>query len=394
MRLADIAELNPRLVKRPANEEVISFVAMADVDAESGTTSEGEDRTFSEVAKGYTQFADRDVLVAKITPCFENGKIAQAVIARQHGAGSTEFHVIRPDRSRVDDRYLLRFLRQPLIRIAGERRMTGSAGQRRVPESYLADLDIPLLPLEEQKRIAEVLDGVDALRDKRRHAIALLDDLTQSIFLDMFGDPVSNSRGWQRVKLGEVITRIDSGWSPVCLDRPASADEWGVLKLGAVTSCTFKPSENKALPPGTESREQHEVKAGDLLFSRKNTRELVAACALVKETPPRLLMSDLIFRLVTTGIDRAYLQKLLTYPAKRKKVQELAGGSAGSMPNISKARLLDFEIERPPLDLQQQFAERVEAIEAEKAKHRAHLAKLDELFSSVQSRAFAGTLFG
>lgn len=252
-----------------------------------------------------------------------------------------------------------------------------------------------LLPsLEEQKRIAEVLDGVDALRAKRRHSVALLDDLIQAVFLAMFGDPVSNSRGWQRVKLGEVITRIDSGWSPVCLDRPASADEWGVLKLGAVTSCTFKPSENKALPPGTESREQHEVKAGDLLFSRKNTRELVAACALVKETPPRLLMSDLIFRFVTTGIDRAYLQKLLTYPTKRKKVQELAGGSAGSMPNISKARLLDFEIERPPLDLQQQFAERIETIEAEKAKHRAHLAKLDELFNSVQSRAFAGTLFG
>src|SRR5207253_2857111 len=107
-----------------------------------------------QVSKGYTFFRDGDLLLAKITPCFENGKIAQATLNHELGVGSTEFHVIRPDRMRVSDRFLLRFLRQPRIRLSGERRMTGSAGQRRVPEAFISELELPLPPLEERRRIA------------------------------------------------------------------------------------------------------------------------------------------------------------------------------------------------------------------------------------------------
>ena len=188
---------------------------------------------------------------------------------------------------------------------------------------------------------------------------------------------------------------IDSGWSPNCLDRPATGDEWGVLKLGAVTRCEYNSAENKALPPDIEPDSSLEVKPGDLLFSRKNTYQLVAACALVRETPPRLLMSDLIFRFrlrPEMKVDSAFLHQLLIYPTKRREIQKLAGGSAGSMPNISKARLQTAPIEMPPLALQREFAGRVAAVEKLKAAQRASLAELDELFASLQHRAFRGEL--
>src|SRR5690606_19826453 len=114
---------------------------------------------------------------------------------------------------------------------------------KEISKKSVAKIEIPLPPLDEQRRIAAVLDKVDALRTKRREAIALLDDLTQSVFLDMFGDPVLNDRDWPRVSFGSLLQKVDSGQSPKCLARPAEEGEWGVLKLGAITQCEYLPNE-------------------------------------------------------------------------------------------------------------------------------------------------------
>jgi type I restriction enzyme, S subunit len=156
-KLCNIAELNPRLKEKLENDSNVSFVPIAAVIAEISTVT-GEEKQYFEVSKGYTSFVDGDVLVAKITPCFENGKITQAKLRHKVGFGSTEFHVVRPLEGKLDARYLLHFLRQERIRLEGERKMTGSAGQRRVPANFLASLEIPLSSLPEQQRIADILD--------------------------------------------------------------------------------------------------------------------------------------------------------------------------------------------------------------------------------------------
>jgi hypothetical protein len=196
--LSEVAEINPS-----ASEEVlasgamrVSFVPMSAVSELTGSVVAPEEREVAACRKGFTPFAQGDVLVAKITPCFENGKIVVADIPHRFGFGSTEFHVVRPIPSKLDSRYLLHMLRHPVFRMKGEKRMTGSAGQRRVPSSFLSTFAIPLPPLDAQRRIAAVLDKADALRAKRRAALAQLDTLTQSIFLDMFGDPATNPKGW------------------------------------------------------------------------------------------------------------------------------------------------------------------------------------------------------
>ncbi len=160
-------------------DEAVSFVGMAQLDDVTAKARPLASKAFAEVSKGYTVFRDRDLLVAKITPCFENGKIGQAVLEHKIGVGSTEFHIVRPGPD-VAEGYLLHFLRRPEVRAAGELRMTGSGGQRRVPADFLQKLQVPLPPLEEQRRIAAILDQADALRAKRRQVLAHLDALLKN----------------------------------------------------------------------------------------------------------------------------------------------------------------------------------------------------------------------
>jgi len=298
-------------------------------------------------------------------------------------------HVLRP-KPILDLGYLCRVLENydvtPYV--------TGTT-RGKLTKSGASEIPLPLPPIAQQKRIAAILDRAEELRSLRRQALGALDAIAQSIFLEMFGDPVTNPKSWVRVHFSDLLSAIESGRSPNCLDRPVEDEEWGVLKLGAVTWCEYNPLENKALPSNEKPNLSLEVKPGDLLFTRKNTFELVAACALVRSTPPRLLLPDLIFRFRSkpnAPIGLCFLHQLLINPAKRREIQKLASGSASSMPNISKTKLETVLIELPPLPLQQEFARRVEAIEQLKTTHRESLAQLDALFASLQHRAFRGEL--
>ena len=394
-KLTDIAELNPTLGKKLPAEELVSFVPMASLSAESASVETTQDRPYAEVAKGFTPFLDGDVLVAKITPCFENGKIAQARLPRSHGFGSTEFHVIRARSAIAESRYLHHYLRLEEVRAKGQRRMTGSGGQRRVPASFLADLTVPLPPLKEQHRIAAILDQAETLRTQRRTALALLDSLTQSLFLDMFGDPVANDRGWPKVTVNDFVAGFESGKSLVADDEEDSASKYRVLKVSAVTSLEYKPEQSKAVPTDYAPPQSHIVRAGDLLFSRANTSELIGATAYVEETPDNLLLPDKLWRFVWHAPSKAaplYVMHLFRQPKFRQEIGQRASGTSGSMKNISQEKVLSIQVGNPPLPLQQTFATRIASIEALKATHRRALAALDALFASLQQRAFAGDL--
>ena len=208
--LCEVATFDPS----PPTEELsqplstAAFVPMSSM-SESGYVTVAAVRKSSELIKGYTYFQDGDVLVAKITPCFENGKIGQIQTTERHAFGSTEFHVVRASGKELNARYLHHFLRTEQVRSAGERRMTGSAGQRRVPKDFLKRLLIPLPEVSEQRRIAGILDQAEALRTKRRYSLTKLDDLNSAVFLDMFGSPTLNPKLWPLTpiaKIGRVIT--------------------------------------------------------------------------------------------------------------------------------------------------------------------------------------------
>ena len=271
------------------------------------------------------------------------------------------------------------------------RERTTGATIPHIGKQALINIEIQIPSLTEQKRIVKLLNQADALRQKRKEAIRLLDEYLKSVFLDMFGDPIINNKGWKMVNLGSLLKNIDSGWSPKCLDKKASANKWGVLKLSAVTGCNYIEDQNKELPDTFEPKTNIEVKDCDLLFSRKNTYELVGASAFIFNTRPKLMLSDLIFRLNiqdTSVIKTEFLWKLLVHPGIRKNIQSLAGGAAGSMPNISKEKLRNVALPVPPIDLQNKFADIVLQTEKLKQKMLGQSVELDNQFRALMQRAF------
>ena len=170
--LKSACAINPRRtpdLRRNADAPT-SFVPMTAVDAQSGTIREQLLKPFSEVKKGYTYFEEGDLIFAKITPCMQNGKHAICRGLKDGiGFGSTEFHVLRSGPNVLTE-WVHFFLRQPELLADAEHHFTGSVGQQRLPEDYLAELRIPLPPLPEQHRIASELTSAMATVEKARRA--------------------------------------------------------------------------------------------------------------------------------------------------------------------------------------------------------------------------------
>lgn len=271
----------------------------------------------------------------------------------------------------------------------------GGVGLKHITKKDLENIDLFLPPLEDQIRIASVLTRAEKLITKRKESIRLLDELLKSTFLEMFGDPVRNEKGWEKYRFDDLVLKIESGKSPKCESYPATKNKWGVLKLSAITSCEYKQNENKELPDNIRPHIQSEVKKGDVLFSRKNTYDLVAACSYVFETGDKLLLSDLIFRFVIRDqkeLSPIFLWQLFVNSSQRKATQKLAGGAAGSMPNISKGNLLRTSIIVPTMDLQLQFVEVVNKVEFMKSQFIDSLSELENLYGSLSQKAFKGEL--
>lgn len=253
-------------------------------------------------------------------------------------------------------------------------------------KAKLQQLLIPLPPLDEQRRIAAILDHADALRAKRRQVIAHLDDLAQSIFVDMFGDPDSRLTAGDSVRFGD-IANLQGGRNLVA-DDEHSTSRFRVLKISAVTSGQFKADESKPLPIDYEPPTEHMVRQGDLLISRANTAELVGAVAYVDAAPINIALPDKIWRFVWKIPDSVplYYWALFGMPSVRRRMSQLSSGTGGSMKNISKAKLAQLELPNIDVQRQSEFARCLEAIP------RPSTSELDTLFASLQSRAFRGEL--
>jgi type I restriction enzyme S subunit len=204
-RLLDLGEINPR--NDPEDDAAATFVPMAAVSEKHGQPLGGEVTRWGAISKGYTHFANGDVLIAKITPCFENGKAAR-VTGLQHGigAGSTEFHVFRPITEDVNPAYVYLFLRSPLFRVRGQTSMTGTAGQKRLPTDYFALCAMPLPPKGEQASIVSKVDELMALcdqlekqqQDRRKLQNALRQSTLQA--LASAESPYELQESWQRLQ--------------------------------------------------------------------------------------------------------------------------------------------------------------------------------------------------
>jgi type I restriction enzyme S subunit len=259
---------------------------------------------------------------------------------------------------------------------------------------FLKEFDIPLFPPSEQTRIVELLEEADRLRRLRRDANAKAARILPALFLKMFGDPATNPMGWPEKPLSKVIQSVEAGWSAPSEGRPREGNQHGVLKVSAVTSGVFQPKENKAVADVSSARSLIIPKRGDLLFSRANTRELVAASCVVESDCRNLFLPDKLWRLVpfTGEASGMFLKELFWQESIRDKFRAASSGSSGSMLNISQDAMLRTIVPIPPFHLQERFESL--AWDVMDALNHAKVAAegIDSIWSNLLQRAFSGQL--
>lgn len=239
--LSEVCQINPPKAPIDSLEpnEPVTFVPMPAVDADRGAITTPQERAFSEVRRGYTSFQDDDVIMAKITPCMENGKAAIARgLTNGLGFGSTEFHVFR-SHGAVLPEYIYFFIRQESFRRAAEAEMTGSVGQKRVPQIFLENTELPLPPRDEQERIVErveqLLAWVNAARERLDRVPAILKRFRQAVLAaacsgNLTADwrelrgVVGTTIEFVQIDRGQIPFAIPTCWRWVRLDQCATIE--------------------------------------------------------------------------------------------------------------------------------------------------------------------------
>lgn len=264
---------------------------------------------------------------------------------------------------------------------------TKTTGLDAISFAALKKIEIPLPPLSEQKRIARILDAADALRTKRRESLTLLDNLTQSIFLDMFGDPVTNPMGWEESKVGDVVHSAKDG--------PHVSPKYSLNGIPFLSTRHIKPGEIiwddlKYISQEEAWRQWKKCKPeyNDILYTKGGTTGIAARVNTSK--PFAIWVHVALLKPIIDVVNPMWLESMLNSSYCYAQSQRFTHGIANR--DLGLKRMVKITIFLPPLHLQQRFASIVESIEKQKERLRDQLSQMDTLFSSLQQRAFNGEL--
>jgi restriction endonuclease S subunit len=269
--------------------------------------------------------------------------------------------------------------------------ISGGAIMPGINVGRLKQLEVVLPPLAEQRRIAEVLDRAEALRAKRRAALAQLDSLTQALFLDLFGDPATNPKGWPVQTIRDLCEVKGGKRLPKGEEYSLTSTPFRYIRVTDLKDGVVNEAELAYLKPEVQAKiSRYIVNTGDVIISIAGSIGLIAPVpasldgANLTENAAKLVPRD------RKGYEAGYLASLLRTPVAQNQIGSHIG-------QVTIGKLALFRIEKltvpiPPVSLQREFARRATVVEKLKAAHRASLAELDALFASLQHRAFRGEL--
>lgn len=447
-RLSEVCQINPPKAPPYSLEpnQPVTFVPMPGVDADRGAITTPQERPFSEVRRGYTCFQDDDVIMAKITPCMENGKAAIAHgLTNGLGFGSTEFHVLRSNGAVLPE-YVYSFIRQKSFRRAAEAEMTGSVGQKRVPQSFLEDTELPLPPKDEQKRIVEkveqLLTRVNAARQRLARVPIILKLFRQAVLAaacsgrltadwreqhpevepsQTLVERITERRGQDTSRRPRAVPQLDSdgnlpdlpeswAWVPAGL---AYVDaRYGtsvkchkdmthgvpVLRVPNIARGLLDLSDLKFTRLSKSDLSKLMLHEGDVLVCRTNgSLDLVGKAAVTQNlSRPHAFASYLIrLRLDESTALPHYFHCFLSSQFGRQQIEEKARTTAGQF-NLNLEILGGLAVPLPPLDEQREIVRRVAALfklaDAIERRVAAGTKRADKLTQAILARAFRGEL--
>lgn len=330
-------------------------------------------------------FTESLVLLAEDGGHFETPDRGIAYLISGKSWVNNHAHVLRPTEE-IDLRFLFRVLQNydvtPWV--------TGTT-RGKLTQAGAAQIVVPVPPLSEQRRIAEILEKSDALRAKRREALAQLDTLTQSIFLDMFGDPVTNPKEWPEVSLGSHASKIGSGATP--LGGEAAYKSHGITLIRSMNVRDGRFSrDGLAFIDDEQAARLHGVvvEADDVLLNITGA-SVARVCRAPDDVLPARVNQHVAIVRPTGSFNTRFLEQCLLYPSMKRRLLRIAGAGA-TREAITKDAIEQFKLIQPPRKEQDSFADLVRLRERLEVAQESHLKVADALFASLQHRAFRGEL--
>ena len=379
VRLGEVCEVNPskKFNTTISDELPVGFLPMEAV-SNDGDILRVDSRKYGEVKKGFSGFQDGDVLIAKITPCMENGKGALVSgMPSGIGFGSTEFHVLRPDSTKCHAKYIFHILENPLLRQDFARKMTGSAGQRRLPKNVLQMLEIPLPPLDVQRRIAETLDKVTELISLRKTQLGKLDELVKARFVEMFIGKGYPTKTVNDISLGKGEYGAQSASVVYDPARPRYVRITDIMDDGTLNNDVVS-----SINPNDD--EQYKLEYGDFMFARMG--------ATVGKTYA-FIDGNQIFAgyLIRYRLNRELIHpRYLFWYTKMDEYWNWVtlNQSGAAQPGINAKKYGSLQIPLPPINEQNTFASFVSSVEEAKAPIQQSLDTLETLKKSLMQEYF------
>lgn len=404
--LSDLAEVNPSPALPPLSpDDRVSFIPMSDVD-ESGRWVHRQTRRLREIGPGYTAFREGDVLVAKITPCLENGKGAHALgLENGAGYGTTEFHVLRA-RPGNSAEFVFQVTQSEAFRIKAADQMIGSAGQQRVPARFFSTFEVPALDLEEQETAAQSVGQIDAAIEQSETLIAKRHRLHRGLIdalltrgVDASGQVRRLETGafqktplgllpaeWSAAPLGDVLTGIEYGLSigmhtagavPILRMNNQKGGEIDVSDLKYVDALSAAP---------------RLLRDGDVLLNRTNSIEHVGRTAIWRGQLMTCTFASYLLRLIPepSRLDSEFLNLALNRVHVQARIKQIAT-RAVQQANINPTNLRAFRIGVPgTVAEQRRIVEVVEASRQALDTLRVELDKLVRLKTGMMQTLLTG----
>ena len=334
-----------------------------------------------------------------------------AIIKNEHLPANTNqaLAIIRLKNDSIDTPFCVQQLKGETVQLELKKLQTVGA-QPNLSLQQISDVLLRVPPLPEQQKIAAILTSVDDVIEKTQAQIDKLKDLKTGMMQELltrgvrvdgkphteFKDsPVGRiPKGWDVVKLSEVLTKIDSGWSPACIEVPPKTGEWGVLKVSSVTRGEFLETQSKTLPSNLEPKVNIKVKNGDLLLTRANgVADLVGKCVMIQAEPrSKLMMSDKILRLnPNKRIYSHFLLHVFNSQKMRRQIELSWGGSSGQK-NISQADIKNYFLALPSFDEQKSIGDSISQVERVLSAKNNKLVKMNNTKKALMQDLLTGKI--
>jgi len=363
--LADVCTINPPKSEALslAPDTLVSFVPMSDLGENRMTFTPKETKRIKDLGTSYTYFADGDVLIAKVTPCFENGKAGIAHnLTNAVGFGSSELYILRPS-DRVLAEFIYFCVTHREFRDRAVEQMTGTGGLQRVPKSYVEQFKIPLPPLEVQKEIVAEIEAYQKVIDGARTV------------LDHYRPHVSIAPDWPMVELG-TISEPQYGLSvPLVVE----GNGFKIFRMNELVN--GRCVDGGAMKTADISRkefEKYKLAPGDLLFNRTNSFEHVGRTGIFDLEGEYCFASYLIRLTIDHAkADPRYVNAFMNTDSFQTGIKQYASRAIGQS-NINAKSLAGYAIPLPPLETQRAIVAEIEAEQRLVAANRELIERFEK----------------